>query len=363
MGNNKNTGRLKRIALQLLGRRRARDFLASLIRRQTAGGVPLFSFPLDTGAITKVLVILPPSNLQVLHQLENIAALKAFFRNAEITLLCETLSVPLARMVEGTAITEYALKEKRLFSSTFSGFNRSFSGGVVEVCCLLTGSEDVPLLYLAGRTGAPVRAGYAGAGIFPFINLHVRPSPERTYLTDRNCAMAEALGAGTTKRGAWPVARQPRVEIDHFLKDNRHPRSAGIDALFFHRVFGAEQAKGIIKAMVPFANNAFYLYADKIPDAAEIQWLSQFDLPCIRNITTAQIASLVSSSTLIVSGNTLLFGFAALLGKKAIGIFKKDELDTYCPKMPWVRSIVYDRESNAETVSEIIRAVAELSSK
>jgi ADP-heptose:LPS heptosyltransferase len=254
------------------------------------------------------------------------------------------------------------LKEKRLFSAAFSGFNRSFNGAA-EVCCLLTRSEDLPLLYLAGRTGAPVRAGYAGAGIFPFINFHVKPSPEREYLTERNCAMAETLGAGKMKKAGWSVARQPRVEIDHFLKDNRLPRSAGIDAFFFHRVFGAEQAKGIIKAMVPFANNAFYLYADKTPDASEMQWFSQFDLPLIHNITIAQVAALISSSKLVVSGNTLLFGFAVLLGKKAVGVFKKDEIGAYCPKTSAaVRGIVYDKTSVAETVSGIIRAVAELTS-
>ncbi|MBN2188653.1 MAG: hypothetical protein JW699_04305, partial [Chitinispirillaceae bacterium] len=171
MAYNKNSGALKRFAFAILGRENGRKLLARIVRKATAHLPPL-SFPIDEAAVKRVLMILPPEPLAVLHQLKNIIALKAFFRNAETTLLVEASCMELAGMVEGISLIEYRREEKRLFSASFGVFNRTLAGAA-DVCCVLTDREDLPLFYLAGRTAAPVRAGYEGAGRFPFINLHI----------------------------------------------------------------------------------------------------------------------------------------------------------------------------------------------
>ena len=363
MANNKNTGSWKRFAFALLGPSNGRKLLARIVRKQTAH-LPLFSFPLHAASVKRVLMILPPGQLPVLHQLKNIAAIKSFFRNAEVTLLTEASCTELAGMVEDVSIVEYRLEEKRLFSASFSVFNRSLKG-TAEVCCLLMGREDLPLLYLAGRTAAPVRVGYVGAGIFPFINLHVKPFPEHRYLTDRNYVMAEALGAEKSKDIALPIATQTKAEIDYLVRGisrRSKSRPVGVDAFYFYRAFGARQAEEVIKALLPVVKNDIYLYADETPDASEMEWLSRFKLPLMHHLTIAQLGALLGHSELVVTGNTLLFGLATILGTKAIGIFSKDEIDVFCPKTPSaaVRGIVRTKAIDAETVNGIVAAAAEL---
>jgi len=363
MPNTKNTGSWKRFAFALLGPSNGRKLLSRIVRKQTAH-LPLFSFPLDAGSVKRVLMILPPGQLPVLHQMKNIAAIKAFFRNAEVTLLIEASCIELAGMVEDVSIVEYRLEEKRLFSASFSVFNRSLKG-TAEVCCLLTGREDLPLLYLAGRTAAPVRVGYAGAGIFPFINLHVKPSPEHRYLTDRNFAMAEMLGAPKSLHSGWAVTERKSAEADHFFKEHHIgvlSRPVGVDAFHFYRAFGARQAEEVIKALLPVVKNDIYLYADETPDASEMEWLSRFKLPLMHHLTIARLGALLGCSGLVVTGNTLLFGLATILGTKVIGIFSQDEIDVFCPKTPSaaVRGIVRKKAIDAETVQGIVAAAVEL---
>jgi ADP-heptose:LPS heptosyltransferase len=364
MADNKHTGPWKRFAFALLGRSKGRKILASIVRKQTAH-LPPFSFPFDTEAVKKVLVILPPEPLSVLHQLKNIAGMKTVFRNAEMTLLAEASSIQLAGMIEDVSIVEYRREEKRLFSVSFSVFNRTFRDAA-EMCCLLTSNEDLPLLYLVGRTGAQLRIGYTGAGEFPFINFHVTPLPERRYLTDRNYAMAETLGAEKNREIALPIAKQTKAEIDYLVRGiNKGGRSrpVGIDAFHFYRAFGAKRAANVIRALLPVVKNAVYLYADETPDAQEMEWLSLFKLPLMHHLTIAQLVALLGRSELVVSGNTLLFGLATLLGIKAVGIFNKNQLDAYCPGITTVRGIPFDTTLDAERISGIVKAVAELTSK
>jgi ADP-heptose:LPS heptosyltransferase len=363
MAHNKNTGSWKRFAFALVGPSNGRKLLARTVKKQTAH-LPLFSFPLNAASVKRVLMILPPGQLPVLHQLKNIAAMKAFFGNAEVTLCIEASCTELAGMVEDVSIVEYRLEEKRLFSASFSVLNRSLKD-TAEVCCLLTGNEDLPLLYLAGRTGAPVRIGYAGAGEFPFINIHVNPSPERRYLTDRNFAMAEMLGAPDVVQRTGAVVERTSTEVDHFFREHRISdlsRPVGVDAFYFYRAFGARQAENVIKALLPVVKNNVYLYADETPDASEMEWLSRFKLPLMHHLTIARLGALLGRSGLVVTGNSLLFGLAAVLCTKAVGIFTSDEIDVYCPKTPSasVRGIVCKNAINAETVNGIVAAAVEL---
>jgi ADP-heptose:LPS heptosyltransferase len=359
MPQNKNSGSFKRFAFAVLGRKNGRELLARIVRKQTAHQPPL-SFPIDAAAVKRVLMILPPEPLAVLHQLKNIAALKRFFRNAGMTLFAEASCIELAGIIEDVSITEYRREEKRLFSATLSVFYRSLKD-TADVCCLLTEGEDLPLLYLAGRTAAPVRVGYSCSGGFPFINIHVNPSPERRYLTDRNLAMAEALGAENSREIALPVAVQTKAEIDYLVRGisrKSNARPVGIDAFCFFRAFGARRAEEIIKALLPFAKSAVYLYADETPDASEMDWLSRFNLPLMHHLTVTQLRALLAHSEVVVTGNTLLFGLAAVLGSKAVGVFHKHEIETYCPVTSTVRGIAFEKAPGAETIKEIAAALA-----
>jgi ADP-heptose:LPS heptosyltransferase len=361
MANNRNTGSWKRFLFALLGRSNGRRILTGIVRRKTAHLPPL-SFPIDAAAVKRLLLILPTGPLAVLHQLKNIASLKAFFKNAETTLLTEASCTEIAGMIEDVTIVEYRLEEKRLFSASFGVFNRSLKDAA-DVCCLLTDGEDLPLLYCCGRTAAQVRVGYAGAGTYPFINLHVSPSQERRYLTDRNLVMAETLGAPPAPADSWAVAGRTLAEVGHFFREHRigaATRPVGVDAFYFYRAFGARQAEEVVRTIVPVVHNNLYLYADETPDAQEMEWLSRFKLPIMHHLSITQLGTLLGCSGPMVTGNTVLFGLAALLGTKAAGVFTKDEIEFFCPKTPVVRGIVRRKTIDADVVKRIVEAVVEL---
>jgi ADP-heptose:LPS heptosyltransferase len=175
--------------------------------------------------------------------------------------------------------------------------------------------------------------------------------------------MAEMLGAEKTPDSVWAVAKQTTAEIDYLVRGigkKSKSKPVGIDAFYFYRAFGARQASGVIKALLPVVKNAVYLYADETPDASEMEWLSRFNLPLMHHLTVAQLGALLGHSELVITGNTLLFGLATLLGTKAVGVFDKNGIDVYCPKIAAARGVVFDKTINNETVSGIINAVVEL---
>jgi ADP-heptose:LPS heptosyltransferase len=363
MPNAKNTGRLKRLLFSLLGSSRGKDFLARKVRKQT-GGIPPFSFPIDIASVKKILIILPSEPLDVLYQLNNVLEMAAHFKNAKLTLLAEESCVPFARMMEGAEVVEYRQENKQLFSSTFNGFNRDFSG-TADLCCLLTREEDPPLLYLTGRTAAPIRAGYVDAGGSPFINLHIGPSADRHYLPEWNCAMAEILGARKMKPYRSTVAKATIGEIDQLLREQGLDPAAkliGIDAPFFSRNFGAKWTAGLIEALTPLlAETSVYLYTQDTGSPAEREKLARYGLPIIGGLTVPQTVALASRSKVVITGNTLLFGLATLIGGQALGVFKLEEHEAYClpPPAPQV-GITYEKNPTGETIEAVAGAIGKL---
>ena len=358
---NRNAGRWKRLGHSLIGASRSKARLAKTVRKLTEDSPP-FSFPIDPLPVKNVLIILPEGRLEVLHQLRNVRELATLFRNAKLTIVAEESCAELAGLIGGAAVITYLEAEKRLFSATFSQLTQELRGAA-EVCCLLSRTEDLPLLYLTGMTASALRAGYAGAGGPPFLNLHVKPAPEREYQSDWNCALAEILGAKRSRKTTWTVAPQTFAEIDHLFRELQmvaSVRLTGLDALFFYRAFGAEWAEGCIKAILPIVNKSLYLYAEQTRDEKEMAWLSQTGLPVIHNLTVPQAAALAGRSALLISGNTLLFGLATLLERRAVGVFADASLASFCPDSPLVRGIAFSGSADATTIGAIVSAAAEL---
>jgi ADP-heptose:LPS heptosyltransferase len=361
MANEKAKGRWKRVALRLAGPTRARKILADAVRRQTADA-PAFTFPLNAAAVKNILIILPPEKLQVLRQFRNIFELTAFFSRAQVTFLAEASCAPLAGLVESAEVVEYPLESKKLFSAVFSELNIRFKNAF-DICCLLTRTEDLPLLNCAGRTGARLRIGYESAGGPPFLNVRVNPSADRTLASDWNCAMAEMLGAKKMKAWKWTIAKQTALEIDHLLKErhiNPVALPVGIDALLFRRAYGAAWAEGCVNALLPYAKNNGYIYAEEAQDPQEIAWLERFNLPVLAGLSIPQTAALVARSGLVVTGNSLLFGLATLLGAREVGIFSSSEIAANCPIAPAVRGVAYEKSPGRETIEWIAGAMREL---
>jgi ADP-heptose:LPS heptosyltransferase len=103
-----------------------------------------------------------------------------------------------------------------------------------------------------------------------------------------------------------------------------------------------------------------YLYAEETNDQAEQQWLSQYGMAILANLTIPQTAALVARSGLLVTGNTLLFGLAALFAARAVGVFDAKEHAAYCPAADGCRGVTYEKAPDADTICAVAAAIAEL---
>jgi ADP-heptose:LPS heptosyltransferase len=345
----------------LLGSSQGKSYLARKVRKQT-DAIPPFSFPIDVASVKNIFIILPPERLDTLYQLKNVIEMAAHFKGAAVTLLAEEGCVPFARMIDGATVVEYRRESKKLFSATFNGLNHDVAG-TADLACLLTRDEDLPLLYLAGKTAAPIRVGYTGAGGSPFINLHIGPSADRRYLPEWNCAMAEILGARRLKSHRSSVAKATVEEIDQLLRDQRLEPSArlvGIDLSFFIRQFGAKWANGLMEACMPcFGQAAAYLYAEETCGAAEREKIAKHGLPLIEGLTLPQTAALAARSAVVVTGNSLLYGLATLVGAQAVGVFSAEEFEVFCPPQPAAQAgISFEKNPTAETIGEVVKKLS-----
>ncbi len=360
-----NAGRWKRALFSLIGPSRGRDLLAGIVRKRVEKTAP-FAFPIDGTSFRKVLIIFPADRVQALCQVENAASLIKVFSNAQVSLLVETPVAPLAKMIGFGEIVEYLPEEKRLFSPGLAGLNDRFTGAV-DCCCLLARDEDLPLNYLTGLTGARLRAGYGGAADFPFINLRINPDSANRYLPESNCAMAEAFGAPPGGRRAWSPPASTSADVERLLREVRLDsavRLFGIDVLPLYKLFGGRGAEECISALMTSVDGGVYFFCGEAPPRAIAQRLAALVAPVLPVLTIPQTAALLRRTACIVSGKSLFFGLATLLGIKAVGIFTEKDLPLYCKPSSTVKGVSCSGEGrDTESVASLVAAIRELGNR
>jgi ADP-heptose:LPS heptosyltransferase len=347
----KNSGIFRRTFFSFIGESRSTAFLKFLLKRKHRA--PPLKFPVDIPSVKEVLIILPEDYLEVLHQLKNIVSLMTLFKHAGITLLCEREVAPYVKMLPGLNIVEYCAQDH--FSSDFSRTAQQFRG-VVDICFLLDTSPDLPMLYLAGSTAAPVRVGYCNAGDFPFLNLHIRPSPQRVYLADWYCSMAETFGSKTGDI-RWRVARKTVEEVDHLIKELKIAPDAsliGFDALHFIRTFGSEWTEAFMRRIASLQAGTIYFHVKSVTLDQELVWLCKQNVPSFADLSASRLAALVGKSKFVISGKTPMYALAGLLHRPAVGFFAAEEIDRYCPHSKLLKGVPYSGRPTDEEIDQLV---------
>ncbi len=359
-----NSGRWKRALFSLIGPSRSRNLLAGIVRKRVDKSGP-FAFPIEGASFRRVLIIFPADPVQALCQLENAAALIKVFSDARVSLLAEPPVAPLAGMLGSGEIIEYRSAEKQLFSPGLASLIDRFKGEI-DCCCLLTREEDLSLAYLAGMTGARLRAGYGGAADFPFINLRVNLDSGNRYLAGSNCTMAETFGAPPCSGRTWSFPAGASGEVDRLLREVRLDGSSrlfGIDVLPLYKLFGDRGAEECISALMTAAVGGVYFFCGEAPPRPIAERLAALVAPVFSALTIPQTAELLRRTACIVSGKSLFFGLATMLGIKAVGIFTENELPLYCKPSSKVRGIhCSGKGRDEEAVTSLLAAVRELGS-
>ena len=352
----KSKNLIRQIVLALIGKSGMYRLTSFLLKRRYK--VSPISFPINVTEVKEILLILPPRQIDVLYQLQNITGLASLFKHAGVTLVCEHQSTSLVKMIPGLNVIEYDLDSSKIFAKQFTGLAKEFRG-IVDICFLLDHKPDLPLLYLAGASAAPVRVGYYGAGKYPFLNLQVSPSRQKKYIPDLNCSISDLFGA-KPEGVCWSVAPKVLDEIDHLLRESKIKRKGalfGIDILFLFRKFGQVWAEQFLGRFKELKKGEIYLYADRIDSERETEWIKEQKLPVLTHLSESRTAALVSRSDLIITGNTFLYVIAGLLNRPAVGFFHETEIETYCPQSSIHKGISFKGISEKENIEVLDRAI------
>jgi|WetSurMetagenome_2_1015567.scaffolds.fasta_scaffold00056_5 ADP-heptose:LPS heptosyltransferase len=300
------------------------------------------TFPYDMGPSRRVLIILPLDPVTALHQITGVASLVARYAGVHVSVVSEKRITPFFRAIAGIAeFIEYDRDEHYLFSPAFDAMGKKIHTGKFDVCLMLESSPDSALLYMAGQSAAALRVGLAGAGEYPFLNLHVKPSPGLRYLTDRGLLVASVLGVPRREKPGWSVTRESADEARTMLHErglDHDPRLVGIDAPSFLSRFGGEWVRSLVDGLKARPCSC-YLFSWERPGDEASEWMAKQGLPVFADLPVSRAAALLALSELVVAGRGVMFELADLLRRPVVGLFPEEEFDSLCRETETTRGL------------------------
>jgi ADP-heptose:LPS heptosyltransferase len=337
-----------------------------LVRRRCARRYEstLLTFPLEFERVRSVLLVLPESLLEALHQVENVMALIARFGSAHLTFLCRReVSDIYHAIAPRAAFVEYRADERYLYSPVLARYGESLEHEHFDVCILLERNPDLALLHIVGKTGAPARIGYVDAGGYPFLNHEVRPDASTRYLADSDTALARAIGAQVPGSTQLALPREAREDVTQLLRDLHVPESgrlAVVDALACQRAFGSTWTDGLLAALSALAGVTWCCPGAAAATEAANSGLRERGVLLTPPLSVTRTAALLERSVLAVSGNTPLFFLASLQQRPAVGLFEQAELPLYFRPARQRASVVYSHAPDSQSIASMAAAAQKL---
>ena len=323
---------------------------------------PQLVFPWKSAAIKKILAILPEEPVEAFHQINNYLRISAHFKHASFVLFCTKEVAPYFKQIHPEAVViEYDRAVRHLFSSEFDAWGKELGAEEFDFCLMLERSPDISLLYIAGKTAAPVRAGYCSAGDFPFLNMHINPSPKRPYLTDQNAIMAGVFGAPDRIKIHWSVSKETVEEVAHLAREASIAPSARlglIDVGCFFKTYGASWTQKLCAAVTVNKTITWCVVTTDAPDEALADFIATLGLAVFSNLSAPRCVALLSRSVCVVSGISVIFELAHLLHRPLIGMFEQDLLERYCRKSDTTAAVAYVGKPDQNSIQKIVELTA-----
>jgi len=350
--------------LNLLGQPVAASVLRSTVPRSAR--TTAYTVPRDIAEAGKVLIMLPAEPLDALHQLTTIISLIAHFRHASVDLFCAPAIVPYAGTIQGVGrLIECGNISDHPLSASMKRTAAGLRDAGYDVCVVLDRSAGPSLLWLAGQTGARIRAGFDACGAYPFINFRVRLSGRPLYRPDQNLFVARMLGAAPKQNSRWGVSKVAIEEAGRLLIEAGMAADAPLacfDGFSFCRRHGPEWTGAQMRRLSALGLSMCWLTTENAaPDEPTVALLRKERVPAFAGIPVAHAAALARRARVVIAGKSSLFEIAHLLDAPAIGIFDAWEAAAYCPSSARIRCICYDGAPDATTIEAVAAAVGPLS--
>lgn len=334
------------------------SFLGRTVERKYRA--PQMVFPYDIGPSRRLLVILPADPLTALHQLTCVSSLTACIKGAHIAVMCEKRVTPFFKVLGGIEeFIEYDRDEQYLFSPAFDRIGKKVHAGMFDVCLMLDPAPDLALLYVAGQSAAALRVGLSGAGVYPFLNLHVTPAAGRNHLTDRGILVASVLGVPRRERPGWSVAKESVGEMQTMLRElNIDPAAplVGIDGPCLVGRIGKKWTQSLVDALRA-KPCVCYFFAWGRPDADTSEWMARQGLPVFADLPVSRAAALLAASKIAVAGAGVMFELADLLRRPAVGLFTGEEFDSLCRESDTTKGLRIPARPDDTTIGSVIGMV------
>ncbi|MFP4416292.1 MAG: glycosyltransferase family 9 protein [Chitinispirillaceae bacterium] len=316
----------------------------------------------------KILIILPEEPFMALQQVETVVSMVSHFSRSEITLFCEQSVAAYFKKIKGiTSILTYEKTERFLFSRDFRTYGKVLARERFDVLFFLEKAPKPALLSIVIQSSVPLRISYEGVGDFPFFNFRVRPSENRIFMGDQNLYLLEALNIPVQKNIRWSVSKQGMEELEQLLQEHTIDSDAElllVDINYVNQLCGKEWASTLIQELESrFAETQLCLYSSDTSNQGFVNWLQTFSIPVLSDLSSSRIAALVRRSSVVISGRSLLFQLAHLLGVAAIGIFLPDEVATMYRPTGSSKAVECGRKPDEDVSQKVIESVGELIGK
>jgi ADP-heptose:LPS heptosyltransferase len=286
-----------------------------------------------------------------------VLALGEHFSQASVTFFCPGEVAEYFHSITADAsFVEYDTAQRYLFSPAFARHGAALAHERFDLCFLLDTAPDLAVLDLVGRTGARVRAGYAEAADFPFLNHIVKVSGVSTFLAERYSAMARSLGAAAGQRPTLEVSKDVREGLVHLLRDLRIDPAAPlatVDACGIARDLGAQWTSGLIERLRAAVHVTLCCPAAHGASDETVRWLAGCGVTVVPPLTVPRLAALVSRSQLVVTANSPLLQLTTLLGRPGVAVLPAHDA-VYVRSGSSVRTVCFDGAPGEATAAAVV---------
>ncbi|MDD5674331.1 MAG: hypothetical protein PHC61_09215 [Chitinivibrionales bacterium] len=318
---------------------------------------PMINFPADLSAVTSLLIVMPDDPIDALHRIPLCVALRTRFKDAAVTVLTTAAVGPyLKGLQELVRIEEYDgagryIGSKLIWPKASWLFAQHFS-----MTLLLERNPDDALLVWCGATAAPIRAGFAGSGQYPFLNMQFQGSQEHADAVNSNNFIASLFTTVIRSNFQWMVSPQTIDETRSFLHEYKIPAMlplVGIDLDYCAGRYGTSWLEALVKRCKELPEVTLYAYSGSEPDEAAMIKLQKLAVPLIVNLPVPLLAGLLHQSALVISGKSICGELALLLHKEVICLVTAAEAADFTAAAPSCSLVMIKQKPDSATIAVI----------
>jgi ADP-heptose:LPS heptosyltransferase len=292
------------------------------------------SFNQLIGNFRNVLIILPEKPYEVILAQKSLVALKVHHNKMRVDVVAERINQDIIKSnpyIDGG--TFYSANEFYYNHPAFNELVRSIKSKSYDICFLLNKNNNPLTFCLAAQSGAPLRVGFAGENLAPFINLAVRPKKGTVYEGDLYESMLRTLGVKMSKsKLKWNISKHTEKDVEGILVEAGYQVDKPLIGLDISpsmnmKPFPADLINGLVQQLMKIENSEIIVFYSKEKEKNVIKNINHFNknLVTISEESISFAAAFVYKCDLIISLNNLIYQLAVLLNRPVIGLFESSE--------------------------------------